>query len=393
MCIENRDVVQRKKYKKYNNLKLVLGISEGVASFILLLLFVWLGLSLRLQNFLSDYFISQYLLFIVFVLVVGLVSSVIFSPLNYYRGFYLEHKYELSNQTFFKWIFENLKSLAVSLVIGIPLLLIFFYALNAYGNFWWLPFAIILFVISVILAQIVPVVILPLFFKVTPLEDEILKEKIKKLAVDAGIKIENIYKFNMSKNTKKANAAFTGLGKTKRILLGDTLLDNYNQDQIETVIAHELGHYKKRHIIKNIVFGTASSFLTLFIIALLYHISISWFGFNSIVQIAAMPVLALWAMLIGVIQTPLGNILSRKYEYEADRYSIESTHKPYSFISTLEKLTDQNLGDKDPHPFIEWFFYSHPSINNRITAIKYFSQENGIVEQNEQQLQANLKGE
>ena len=115
-----------------------------------------------------------------------------------------------------------------------------------------------------------PIIILPIFYKLTPIQDEILKEKIKLLGQRAGIKVENVYKFNMSKNTKKANAAFTGLGKTKRIILGDTLLDNYSIDEIETVIAHELGHFKKKHIVKNIFIGTASSFITLFIIALFF---------------------------------------------------------------------------------------------------------------------------
>ncbi|MCH7516881.1 MAG: M48 family metalloprotease, partial [Bacteroidetes bacterium] len=177
-------------------------------------------------------------------------------------------------------------------------------------------------------------------------------------------------KFDMSKNTKKANAALTGLGKTKRIILGDTLLDNYTNEEIETVIAHELGHFKKKHIIKNMVIGTVTSFLTLFVIAYLYQNSLGWFGFSSITQVAALPLLVLWSMLIGIIQSPLGNILSRKFEYEADAYAVQETGNAEVFINTLEKLTDQNLGDKEPHPFVEWFFYSHPSINNRIAAIK-----------------------
>ena len=136
-----------------------------------------------------------------------------------------------------------------------------------------------MFIVSVVLAQIVPVIILPLFYKITPLDNEVLKERILVLSKDAGLKVDNVYKFDMSKNTKKANAAFAGLGKTKRILLGDTLLDNYSDDEIETVIAHELGHYKKKHIIKNIFVGTVSSFLMFFLIAQLHFYSLSIFGF------------------------------------------------------------------------------------------------------------------
>jgi STE24 endopeptidase len=356
--------------KRYNNIKLAIGISKGTVSFIIIFLVVWFGYSLRLENYLSEFISNSYLLFICFVLAVGFVGSVLSFPVSYYSGFYLEHKYNLSNQTFGKWIWENFKGLLVSLVIGIPILLLFYFSLNQFGDSWWLPFAVIMFFVSVVLSQIFPVLILPIFYKLTPIDNEGLKERITALAKNVKIKVENVFKFNMSKNTKKANAAFTGLGKTKRIILGDTLLDNFSDDEIETVIAHELGHYKKKHIVKNIIFGTITSFLTLFIIAYLYKLSLDWFNFSSITQIAALPLLAIWSMLIGIIQTPLGNILSRKYEYQADEYAIKETGNSEVFVRALEKLNKQNLGDKEPHPFVEWFFYSHPSIKNRIYAIR-----------------------
>ena len=371
--------------KKYNNTKLAIGIGKTTISFVLLFLFIAFGYSNWLQNYIQTFVQNKYLVFLIFVFTLGIFSSVLFMPINIYTGFYLEHKYKLSNQTFFKYFTENVKSMLVGLAIGVPILVLFFFVLNQFGDLWWLVFAALMFFISVILSQIFPIIILPIFYKVVPLNDEELKTRIKNLAKDAGIKVENVFSFDMSKNTKKANAAFTGLGKTKRIILGDTLLNNYSTDEIETVIAHELGHYKHKHILKNILFGTISSFLTFFIISILYKNTLSWFDFTSITQIAALPLLSLWAMLIGLIQSPIGNILSRKYEYEADRYAIESTHKPNSFISTLNKLTDQNLGDREPHPFVEWFFYSHPSIINRINAIKNFSKVKNIVEINEQQ--------
>jgi len=374
--------------KKYNNIKLAIGISEGIVSFVLLFLFVSLGYSLKLENYLSEFTSNPYLLFLTFILVIGFVGSVLSLPVSYYSGFYLEHKYNLSNQTFWKWILEGIKGLLVSLVIGIPILLTFYYILNTFYSLWWLPFAIIMFFISVLLSQIFPVLIFPIFYKITPIEDENLRERITTLANHAKLKVENVYKFNMSKNTKKANAAFTGLGKTKRIILGDTLLKSYSNDEIETVIAHELGHYKRKHIIKNILIGTASSFLILFLIAYLYQNSLNWFGFESITQVSALPLLALWSMLIGVIQTPLGNILSRKFEYEADEYAISETKNPPVFTKTLQKLTEQNLGDKEPHPFVEWFFYSHPSIKNRIEAINKYALEQNISLQSELKLES-----
>lgn len=376
--------------KKYNNIKLFWGILKGVLTFLILLFFVISGLSDKLFLFLQHSVSGKYLIFLFFVFIAGAGLSIIFSPLNFYTGFYLEHKYNLSNQTFLKWVWEDVKGLLVGLIIGIPILLFFYYSLLTFNQLWWLPFAIGLFIISVILARIVPVFIMPLFYKITPIDNEELKNRIETLAKDAGIKVQNVFKFDMSKNTKKANAAFTGIGKSKRILLGDTLLESYTDDEIETVIAHELGHYKKKHIIKNIIIGTVSSFLTLFLIALFYKISLGLFGFNDIHQIAALPILSLWAMIIGLVQTPLTNILSRKYEYEADQYAIESTKKVGAFINTLEKLTDQNLGDKNPHPFVEWFFYSHPSISKRISSIEKIAQHLGLPKNMEEKL--NLEG-
>jgi STE24 endopeptidase len=355
--------------KKYNNIKLATGIGEAVISFILLFLFAALGFSKSLESAIRNYFTGDYLVFLVYVIGIGVFSSVIFSPLSYYTGYYLEHKYNLSNQTFFKWVFEGAKGMLVGSVIGLPVITVFFWVIRSFGLSWWVPFGIVLFILSVFLAQIVPVVILPLFYKVTPLDNESLKEKIIGLCSGAGLNVSNIYRFNMSKNTKKANAAFTGLGSTKRILLGDTLLDNFTEDEIETVIAHELGHYKKKHIVKNILISTLSSFLIFFLVSRLHYYSLPFFGFSSITEIASLPLLVLWGSVIGLIQTPVSNIISRRFEYEADQYSVAATNKSAAFLAALEKLTIQNLGDKDPHPFVEWFFYSHPSISNRIRRI------------------------
>ena len=356
--------------KKYNNIKLFISISKAVLTFVLVLWFLLSGLSTDLVEFLRGYTENEYLLFIIFVIVTGFGMSVLFFPLNFYSEFILEHKYKLSNQNIWQWAWENVKSTIVGGIIGLPLLLVFYYSLRTFGDYWWLPFTIILFLFSVVLAKFLPVVILPLFYKVKPLENNKLKEKVNALAQDAGMKIENLYQFNMSKNTKKANAMFTGLGKTKKIILGDTLLEKFNNDEIETVIAHELGHYKYKHIIKNLIIGAISSFLTFYLMAYFYKLSLPWFGFSEITQIDAIPLLTLWAMLIGLILEPLTNIISRHFEYEADLYAVISTRKKEVFIKALEKLTEQNLSDKDPHPFVEWFFYSHPSIKNRIKYLR-----------------------
>jgi STE24 endopeptidase len=362
--------------KKYSNTKLLLSLCESILIFVLLFIFVKTGLSSSLENYLLTYTQNNYLLFLLFVITTGFCFAVLFSPFSFYSGFILEHKYKLSNQTFLQWIWEGTKGILILLIIGLPILLFFYYMIQKFGGNWWLPFAVFLFVVSVVLARIVPVFVLPLFYKIIPIENEDLKGRIVRLAEIANIKVENVFTFNMSKTTKKANAAFTGLGKSKRVLLGDTLLENYTLDEVETVLAHEFGHYKRKHIIKNILLGTFFSFVTLFLIAKLYSFSLPFFNAEKPTQIFALPVLALWGMLVSLLIQPLSNIISRKYEYEADEFAIATTGKHEAFLNTLDKLTEQNLGDKEPHPFVEWFFYSHPSINKRKNAIHLFVKNN-----------------
>lgn len=364
--------------KKYSNTKLALSIGESVLTFILLFIFVKSGLSHLLGNYLFRFTPNEYFIFLLFTITTGIGFAIFFSPFSLYGGFILEHKYQLSNQTFLQWIWEATKGIFLSLVIGLPILLFFFYVMRQFGSDWWLPFAIFLFLVSVVLARIVPVFILPLFYKIVPLENEDLKERIIRLAQIAQMKVENVFSFNMSKTTKKANAAFTGLGKSKRILLADTLLENYSLDEVETVLAHEFGHYKKKHILKNIFLGTCFSFLTLFLIAKLYALSLPFFDAEKLTQIYALPVLALWGMIVSLLLQPVSNSISRKYEYEADAFAIETTGRHEAFLQTLDKLTEQNLGDRDPHPFVEWFFYSHPSINKRKNAILSSIQKNKV---------------
>jgi STE24 endopeptidase len=253
----------------------------------------------------------------------------------------------------------------------LPLLLLFYYILHTYTAFWWLPFGIILFFFSVVMAQIFPVVIFPFFYKSVPVENEDLMSRISMLSEKAGVEIEKILSFDMSKSTNKANAMFTGLGKTKRILLGDTLLNNFTTDEIETVIAHELGHYKHKHIIKNLFTGTFVSFFSLFFIATVYAWVLKFVNpGGAITDTASLPLLLLVAMILGLIISPVMSGISRKYEFQADKFAVEETGKYDIFVEALKKLNSQNLGDPDPHPLIEWLFYSHPSISNRVKAIE-----------------------
>lgn len=359
--------------KKYSKIKNVISFSETTLFFVIFLTLIFTGLTKKAELYAHSFTGNEYLALLIFILLISLPEIIIVSPLNFYSSFILEHKYGLSNQTFSKYIIEKLKGLLLSAVIGIPLLFAFFYILKNTGDMWWLILGIVMFFFSVFLGQLAPVIIMPLFYKFKEIENSELKNKLLELCSQAGVKIKGIFTFDMSKNTKKANAAFTGLGKTKRIILGDTLIDKFSDDEIKIVFAHEMGHYTKGHIVKMMTLSTILTFAGLFIMAKIYSVLLTFFHFNSQYDLAALPILFLLISLYGIITSPLSNIQSRKYEWEADTYALETTKDKSSFISAMEKLAEQNMADKKPNKVLEFLFHSHPSLEKRINFARNYT--------------------
>jgi STE24 endopeptidase len=248
--------------------------------------------------------------------------------------------------------------------------LAFYWFIRTTGALWWFWFGIFVFILSVLLARLAPVLIFPIFYRFKELDSGEIRERVEKILADVNIKIKGIFSFNMSKDTKKANAGFTGLGKTRRIILSDTLLENFSVDEIAVVFAHETGHYKYRHIVKNIIFSAIVIFAAFYLCGLSYEWIISKMGFAALHDLAALPVLMLCLSLFGLLLMPLTNSISRRYEYQADAYALKITGNIEAFVSTMEKLAGINLADKEPHPVVEFFFYSHPSIKRRVEAAK-----------------------
>jgi len=352
--------------KKYSKTKQILSLTQNIAFFTAVILVLAAGFSNTLEKTAFSYFSNEYLALLLFVLILFGGISVILFPLDFYSSYILEHKFNLSNQTLLGYFKEGLKGLVLGALLGGPLLCAFYYILKNFGENWWLVLGIFMFVFSVIIGRLAPTLIMPLFYKFTPIENESVKERILSLAKKANVTINGIFSFNMSKSTKKANAAFTGMGKSKRIILGDTLLESFSDEEIETVFAHEMGHYTRKHILKLMFVSTILTFAGLFITSKLYSLSLEWFGFTSVYQIAAIPLLFLLLSLYSLITSPITNILSRKFEWEADTYALEITKDRNAFISAMEKLADQNLADKKPNKVIEFLFHSHPSLEKRI---------------------------
>ncbi len=366
---DSSQLLKLKRAKQYNRIKLTISLIEMVVSFAILVVLVVGGWSKQFEAWAYNVTTNPYFALLIFAGIIGLVEGIFLFPFSFYSSFILEHRFNLSNQSLLDWFVEEIKGFAIGLVIFTPLLLIFYYFLRSFGDFWWLPVAATMFFFSVLLARLAPILIFPLFYKFEPLPDSSLKTRIVELCQKVGMRVEGVFKFNLSKNTKKANAGFTGLGKTKRIILGDTLLENYTENEIETVFAHELGHYKFHHIRKSIVLGFVSNFLGLFITSIFYKKSLHLFGFSTIDQLGALPLLTLYLTLFGLIVMPVQNAISRKFEREADTFAVKFTGKKEDFISALQKLSEQNLADPEPHPVVEFMFYSHPAIKKRLALV------------------------
>jgi STE24 endopeptidase len=304
---------------------------------------------------------------------VFLITSAADFPLSFYSGYIDEHMYGLSNHSLSSYFFERLKSLLIGALIGMPVLLVFYFILKTFPHDWWLVFGLFIFGFSFVLNRLFPVLILPLFHKLVPIENPDLSGAIDRISQKAGVNVNGVFSFDMSKNTKKVNAAFTGIGKSKRIILGDTLISNFSNDEVVTVFAHEAGHYFHKHVLKLTLLSVAVTFGGLFLTSVLYALLVKQFGFAGPASLAALPLLSLLLGTYGFVTAPVSNIVSRKFEVEADAFALQATRDKEAFISTMNKLADYNLSEKSPNRFIEFLFHSHPSIEKRIQFARSFS--------------------
>jgi STE24 endopeptidase len=362
------DPEKQKQAKEYARIRRRLWLVDTIFSAVYALLWLLLGWTISLRNSLSTFTTNPWLLVPLFVIIFGGIYTVINLLLGYYSGFVLPHRFGQSNQTFKDWVIDQLKGLAVGAPIGLILLELLYLALRATGDLWWLWAAGGMLIFTVILSNLAPVLIAPIFNKYVPLDDEHkeLADRLLALAKRANTKVRGVFKFDMSRQTKAANAALTGIGNTRRIVLGDTLINEFSTDEIETVLAHELGHHVHRDIPVLITFGTLSTTLSLFIASLALKWASAYFGFTGPADIAAFPALTLIFGAYGLITMPIDNAVSRWRESMADDYALESTGKTKAFASAFTRLANQNLSDIDPEKWVVWLFYSHPPLGERI---------------------------
>ncbi len=369
------DPARQQQAKEYARISRRLFFVDLAFSALVTLAWLVLGWSLALKNWLTTFTTNDWLLVAGFGVVFGLVFEILEFPLAYYSGFVLPHRYGQSNQTLGAWVKDQLLGLGLSALIGLPLLEGLYWLLRVTGPLWWAWAAGGYILIAVVLSNLAPVLIMPLFNKFIPLgaEHAELVQRLTALAERAGTKVAGVFRFDMSKRTKAANAALTGLGHTRRIILGDTLLNEFTLDEVETVIAHELGH----HVHRDIPVGIAISAVITLVGLYLASVGLAWgapmFGFSGPADIGALPLFALALGAFSVLTLPLNNAYSRWREVRADEYALQATRQPQAFINAMTRLANQNLADADPEPWVVFLLYSHPPIRDRVAHAQKFS--------------------
>ena len=294
--------------------------------------------------------------------------SVITLPLGYYAGFLLPHRFGQSNQTRSSWVLDQIKGFLVGILLGLPLLVGLYGMMRLWPETWWLSAGLGYTGFVAALSILAPVLLMPLFYKFRPLgkEHAELADRLTRLSSVVGRNVRGVFTFDMSRRTKSANAALVGLGRTRRIVLGDTLLDHFPADEIESVLAHELGHHVHRDIPAGVVVEGSLALGTLWIAQSALRVAVDRGDLSAPYDPAGFPLLALVFVAIGLLQLPLQNAYSRWRERQADEFAVRTTGQPKAFADALTRLANQNLSDTDPPRWAVVLFGSHPPLSERI---------------------------
>lgn len=361
--------IRAKEYAQINRRLFVVDLALGAAY---VLIWILAGWSPWLRDQVHRFTQVTWLSVPLFALGFGLPYMILTAPLTYYSGFILPHRYGQSHQTLQAWLIDQLKGLLIGGVLGLIILEIIYILLGAFPQTWWLWTGLVMLVFTVLLSNLAPVLIFPLFYKYKPLEDEDLVNRLTQLAAKAGTRVQGVYVFDMSSKTVAANAALMGLGNTQRIVLGDTLVERFTANEIETVLAHELGHHVHKDLPMGIIVQSLLTLLGFWLADAVMRWGIAAFGYTGLTDPAALPLLMVALSIFGLVTMPLGNIWSRWREVKADEYALKMTRNPRAFISAMTRLANQNLADVEPPVWAEFLLHSHPSISKRVAKAKRF---------------------
>jgi len=355
--------------RRYNRIRRWMGVADFILSLVLMVALLVTGWSGMLRDIAYKATFQHYSLAVfLYVLMLMVLAKVLGLSLDYY-SFRLEHRYQLSNLRLRAWLWDEVKGFLVGVALAGIVVELLYFIMRQVPQHWWLIAWGAFLGLFVLLAQLAPVVLFPVFYKFAPLENEELKERLVRLGERAGTRVRGVYQWKLSEKSKKANAALTGLGNTRRIILADTLLANYSTDEIEAVLAHELGHHVHRHIFKSILVQAGITFVGFWAGNLVLHYAVDRLHiFETLSDFADLPLLMLVVTVLSLLVLPLLNAYSRFNERQADLYAFRSIATVTPFISAMNKLAEQNLAERSPSKWVEWLFHSHPAISRRVAA-------------------------
>jgi len=352
--------------KRYEKEKRLLGIISMVLSLIILLAFYFSGLSAWLANLSIGNSIIW--TFLIYVAMFQIILVFFGFPLNFYSSYIHEHKWNFSNHTVKSWLWEQVKAFFVGLILMFILLGLLLWIMVLSPQNWWIIAGLAFAFVSIILATLFPVVILPIFNKYTPVENRELTDALERILSEAGLRSSGFFKEDMSRQTKKENAFLAGLGKTRRVVLGDNLMESMSIPEIESIIAHEVGHYRNKHIWKNIVIGTLEGVVVFFMLNWAMKSVFIQFLSSTKWNLTLFPIFAIFAGGISsLLFGPLSNAISRYFERKADRYALETIQDKKAFMTAMAGLADRNLSNAYPEWWVKLLHYSHPPIGERLT--------------------------
>lgn len=369
------------KATRYHRLRRRADLLGTAAAGVVLLLLSLTGGSARLRELgaaISQWVpesLNDVVMVILVTILVMLILAIIELPFAYYQGHLLEHRYGLSTQARSHWFSDQGKGVLVGIALAGLGTSVVYFALREWPDHWWWISAAVFAAATIGLTQLAPVVLLPIFYTFKPLERPALVERLLKLAARARTHVNGVFEWVLSSHTRKANAALAGLGRTRRILLSDTLLADYSEDEIEVILAHELAHHVHHDLWRGIAMQSVALFGGFFVASVLLAALADPLDLRGLSDPAGLPALLLIGGIWTFLLLPVVNAVSRAQERAADRYALTTTRNVDAFVTAMKRLSQQNLAEEYPSQIVRFLFYSHPPIRERIDAAKAFGRE------------------
>ena len=350
---------------RYHRIQLYLGLAGFAVTLAYLVVVLVSGFSAQLTLIVSVISDAWWVQVAVVAAVLAVGHLVIGVPLRVVRGFWLPRRFGLLHQSFGGWLADGAKAAALGGVLGLGGVLVI-YGLLRLTPWWWLIAFVVFFVVGVVLAALFPVLIVPIFYRLTRLGDVGLERRLLGLAERAGVTAIGCWVVDQSRKSRTANAAVVGLGRTRRIILFDTLATGFREDEVEAVLAHELGHHVHGDLRRGLLLQGVLSLATFWLADRLLRAGVAWWNLEGVADPAGLPWLALVMVVLGAAQLPLANAFSRWIERQADDFALALTRDPGAFIGAMERLATLNLAERRPHRLKEILLYSHPALDRRI---------------------------